>query len=332
MAAGMATPKQQLSDVERRAWEQVRPSVVTLRQTGIVVGVAVCVDKRGYFLAHKTAVPSPRLFGRTTFGPEIELRQLAMDEPTQLVLLQALPAREGSFPAVGLGSEPEKAGGTLLAVLPTGPIRAEFVNGERLGVVKPSQRLMPLNELRFEALSSQIGGALVFRLDGKLLGVLGATLAASEPERQANQAKSADDLRRPIGAPGGLARPAIRPPAVQFGPAPQTVAYSVSSSVLQRVVNGFVSPGHKVVHPAIGVYCKDAAEPGAEVTRVQAGSPAERAGLRQGDLITAIGESPVTNQIDVARITMRLRVGATVDVTFKRDGETMRVTVSVGAS
>jgi S1-C subfamily serine protease len=101
---------------------------------------------------------------------------------------------------------------------------------------------------------------------------------------------------------------------------------------LQRVVGGLLSPSHKVVHPAIGVFCKDASEPGAEVASIQPGSPAEKAGIQPGDIITSIGDAPVRNQVDVARITMRLRIGTTIDVKFKRDGQEMTAKVAVGAS
>ena len=331
-------PKQSLTAPELRVWSKVRSSVVTLMQNGAPRGLGICVDKKGYFLAHKSACPSSILFGKLSSGPQIELRQVAMDEPTQLVLLYSPTLAEGVVSAVSLGAEPEKSGGTLLAILTTGPLRAEFVSGERFGVVNPSRRLVPLNELRFEAASSQIGGGLVFNLDGSLLGVLGATLGMGETNRAEfqNPAKALDasppGTRSGLGGGGGLALPLPSIPVKQFGPAPQTVAYSVSSSVLQRVVGGLLSPTRKVLHPAIGVFCKDGAEPGAEVASIQAGSPAERAGIQPGDIITSIGDAPVRNQVDVARITMRLRIGTTIDVKLKRDGEEMTVKVAVGAS
>ena len=330
-------PKQTLSAPELRAWSKVRSSVVTLMQGASPRGLGVCVDKKGYFLAHRSACPNSILFAKLASGPQIELRQVAMDEPTQLVLLHSPTLAEGIVQPVSLGAEPEKSGGTLLAILTTGPLRAEFVSGERFGVVNPSRRLVPLYELRFEATSSQIGGGLVFNLDGSLLGVLGATLGMAETNRAEYQ-----DAAKTFGAPpasrtglgggGGLALPRPSLPAAQFGPAPQTVAYSVSSSVLQRVVGGLLGPTHKVVHPAIGVFCKDSGDAGAEVASIQPGSPADKAGIQPGDIITSIGDAPVRNQVDVARITMRLRIGTTVDVKFKRDGQEMAVKVAVGAS
>jgi S1-C subfamily serine protease len=195
---------------------------------------------------------------------------------------------------------------------------------------------VPLNELRFEAASSQIGGGLVFNLDGSLMGVLGATLGITETNRAEYQ-----DVAKALGGTGtrsggagggGFTLPRASAPALQFGPAPQTVAYSVSSTVLQRVVTGLMSPSRKVIHPAIGVFCRDAGEPGAEVESIQPDSPAEKAGIQPGDVITSIGGSTVRNQVDVARITMRLRIGTTIEVRFKRAGQAMTANVMVGSN
>lgn len=324
----------------------VRPSVVSVMQSATPKGIAVCVDKRGYFLAHRSTVGFPTVFGRLSTGIQIELREIAFDEPTQLVLLQSPTLGPvAGVPAIRLGSEPEKAGGTLLAAFLSGPVRSEYVSGERYGVVRPSLRLMPLNEVRFEAPASQVGGGLLFTTDGALIGVLGATLGTGEPARYENNQKALGDTQSrggaagspPGGFGGGGARPAniaprLSSPIVQFGPAPQTVAYSVSSSVLQRVVAGLLSPSHKVVHPAIGVYCRDAIPSGAEVAAIQAGSPADKAGLKPGDVILKIGTADVRNQIDVARITMNLRIGSAVELTFRREGQEKTILVSVGAS
>jgi S1-C subfamily serine protease len=333
-------PDQELARAETRVWSKVRPSVVTIMNGLNPTGVGVCIDKKGYFIAHKSAVPFGILIAKLSFGPQIELRQVAVDEATQMVLLRAPNAPTAVLTETQIGAEPEKAGGPLLAVLASGPLKAVFVNGEKIGVVKPSQRVFPLNEIQFESTSFQIGGGLVFNMDGSLIGVLGATLGSSDNREYQSRnnafgAKSQADATARGGFGGGGGRPTLSAPAVlngpaQFGPAPQMIAYSISSSVLQRVASGLLSPSHKVVHPAIGVFCKDSAEPGAEIVNIQTGSPAEKAGLHAGDIIVAIGETPVRNSVDVGRITMRLRIGAAVEVKFKRAGQEQTVQVGIG--
>jgi len=60
---------------------------------------------------------------------------------------------------------------------------------------------------------------------------------------------------------------------------------------------------------------------GAYVGKVTSGSPAERAGLRSGDVITALGDQPVQRARDVQRILSGLPAGRDISLTYVRDGQ-----------
>jgi S1-C subfamily serine protease len=60
---------------------------------------------------------------------------------------------------------------------------------------------------------------------------------------------------------------------------------------------------------------------GAYVGRVRSGSPAEQAGLRPGDVITALGGQPVTQADDVHRLMPHLPRGRDVSLSYVRDGQ-----------
>ena len=60
---------------------------------------------------------------------------------------------------------------------------------------------------------------------------------------------------------------------------------------------------------------------GAFVGRVRSGSPAEQAGLRPGDVITALDGQPVTQADDVHRLMLRLPRGHDVSLSYVRDGQ-----------
>jgi serine protease Do len=64
---------------------------------------------------------------------------------------------------------------------------------------------------------------------------------------------------------------------------------------------------------------------GAVVTHVEAGSPAAAAGIRPGDLITAIAGRPVGSPLDVAAIVRTMRPGTRVSVDVWRHGTSRRV-------
>jgi serine protease Do len=59
---------------------------------------------------------------------------------------------------------------------------------------------------------------------------------------------------------------------------------------------------------------------GAIVTSVQAGGPAERAGLKRGDVITAINKQPVVDNNSLRNLVASLPPGSTVEVMAQRGG------------
>ena len=60
---------------------------------------------------------------------------------------------------------------------------------------------------------------------------------------------------------------------------------------------------------------------GAYLGRVGAGSAAERAGLRAGDVITAVGGQPVERADDVHRLVPQMPKGRDVSLTYVRDNQ-----------
>ncbi len=71
-------------------------------------------------------------------------------------------------------------------------------------------------------------------------------------------------------------------------------------------------------------------EGGALIVEVIPGSPAERAGLRPGDLVTRVDGERVDRAHPLADLVMRHRPGETITLTFERDGERQEVEVTLG--
>jgi putative serine protease PepD len=119
-------------------------------------------------------------------------------------------------------------------------------------------------------------------------------------------------------------------------------AYAVPINRVRRVAEEIVKEGH-ANHPYIGVALKNLGElpaadrtrlgavpsEGAVVSRVGQGTPAARAGLQPGDIITAVGEREAPAAAEVVTIIGREPVGARVAVSFVRRGETHKVVISV---
>jgi glutaredoxin-like YruB-family protein len=102
-----------------------------------------------------------------------------------------------------------------------------------------------------------------------------------------------------------------------------------------QVVVGFDQPRLtqllKNSQPKLGASVADAARQarkrpgiptsGAYVGQVRGGSPAERAGLRQGDVITALGGQPIVVADDLYRLVSEMPKGRDLSLTFVRNGE-----------
>ncbi len=74
----------------------------------------------------------------------------------------------------------------------------------------------------------------------------------------------------------------------------------------------------------------DSKAQGVRVVEIVKGSPAEAAGLKVGDLITAIAEKPVRQTADVPETTKGAGPGAKLGVTVVRDGATRTILVTLG--
>ena len=68
---------------------------------------------------------------------------------------------------------------------------------------------------------------------------------------------------------------------------------------------------------------KGAPERGALVGKVEPGSPADKAGLRPGDIIAAVGSKSVDGSRAVQREVLARKIGDKIDLTLWRDGKTL---------
>jgi putative serine protease PepD len=69
---------------------------------------------------------------------------------------------------------------------------------------------------------------------------------------------------------------------------------------------------------------------GYKVEQVTAGAPADKAGLKAGDVITKIGDRLVYSYQDVAAAVRSHRPGDVVPVTYTRNGSSTTVNVTLG--
>jgi hypothetical protein len=82
----------------------------------------------------------------------------------------------------------------------------------------------------------------------------------------------------------------------------------------------------------IGVALSDASSGGAAVAQVQPGGPADRAGLKPGDVVVAINGKPVSNAGAMTSAVTSMTANQTARLSIVRGGQRRDIAVTIGAS
>jgi putative serine protease PepD len=107
------------------------------------------------------------------------------------------------------------------------------------------------------------------------------------------------------------------------------VGFAISANKAKNVAEQLIA-GEKVSHPYLGVSVGNGENGGAVISQVSAGSPAEKAGLKVGDVVTKINDRAVSGMEDLVGAVQASKVGSTMTVTVERHGSTTTLTATVG--
>ena len=108
------------------------------------------------------------------------------------------------------------------------------------------------------------------------------------------------------------------------------VGFSTPIDTVKSVADTLISGG-KVQHAYLGIQVSDAANSsGAKVNSVVSSSPADSAGLKAGDVITAIDGKPITNADDLTAAVNVYKPGDKATITLDRSGSTKSLSVTFG--
>jgi putative serine protease PepD len=110
------------------------------------------------------------------------------------------------------------------------------------------------------------------------------------------------------------------------------IGFAIPANTVREVVPR-LERGDKIARAWLGVQTSDptdpTAPPGAEVTDVTPGGPAEAGGVDQGDVITEVDGQSVNNADDVSRIINGKQPGDSVDLHVDRSGQDITLTVKL---
>jgi putative serine protease PepD len=105
------------------------------------------------------------------------------------------------------------------------------------------------------------------------------------------------------------------------------VGFAVPSNTVKSIVTQLLTNGN-VQHAYLGVGIASASN-GVQVTQVRSGTPASRAGLQNGDVITRIDGHKVTNAAELGQAVDAKRPGDTISLAYTRNGSTHTVDVKL---
>jgi serine protease Do len=97
-----------------------------------------------------------------------------------------------------------------------------------------------------------------------------------------------------------------------------------------EVARGYLGVSIQSITPELAQALKLEERQGALVSEVVQGSPAAKAGIRQGDVIVGFNGETIDEARDLPAVVAKTPVGEDVTVTLRRDGNTQQVPVTMG--
>jgi putative serine protease PepD len=107
------------------------------------------------------------------------------------------------------------------------------------------------------------------------------------------------------------------------------VGFAIPSDAVKSVSDTIIAGG-KVQHAYLGVTIGTASSGGAQVSTVKADTPAAKAGLKAGDIITALDGTTIATADDLTAKVSAHQSGDKVTLTIKRNSSTQKITVTLG--
>ena len=305
---GVADPKVRSGSVSSVA-ETLLPSVVQLKVEGAddskATGSGFVIDGSGHILTNNHVVAAAATGGAiqvvTQKGKTATARLVGRSPAYDLAVVQVIGL---DAPSVQFGrSEVAVVGQDVVAIGSplglAGTVTSGIISAKNRPVTAGGEgEISYINALQTDAAINpgNSGGPLV-DMNARVIGVNSA-IATVRGEQE--------------GAGGNIG-----------------LGFAIPIDQARRTAQQLIASG-RASYPVIGASVDMQFEGGARVSEVTAGSPAQRAGLRIGDVITSINRQPVDTAEALIVAIRTHQPGENVRLEFERGGKPREVTVTLG--
>ncbi len=326
---------------------EVLPSVVTIEVAGAQEsgsGSGVILSEDGYVLtnAHVVtlggAASEPAIRVTTSDGKLYKATIVGTDPVYDLAVIKLTDA-EGLSPIDFADSSELNVGSTAVAVgAPLG-----LSNSVTTGVVSALNRSIQIASSAVpdtptdQPDDSQEGGPFQFDIPGmeRQQATQSISIAVIQTDAAINPGNSGGALVDSKGDLIGI-NVAIATAGGSSGESGSIgLGFAIPSNIAQRIAEEIIDDG-AATHGLLGASVRDAGAvedatvAGAYVAEVTPNGAAAEAGLREGDVVTRLGEVPISGASDLTAQVRALAAGSTTEVTYVRNGKTYEIEVTLG--
>jgi len=258
------------------------------------MGTGVIIDPRGYIVTNYHVVEGVRRIEVTLASGRTTTATLLSHDPRTDLAVIKIPV-ETNLPVITVGTSGDlMIGETVLAL----GNAFGYEHTVTRGIISALHRSVEVSRTqRYDDLIQTDASINPGNSGGPLLNIDGEMVGINVAVR--------------AGAQGiGFAIPVDR--------AMQIVTELISTERIDKTWHGIVGTRHN--------------KPGLAVETVHRESPAASAGVRAGDVITRIADTPISSQLDVERAMLGRKAGESVLVSLNRDGEETTLQLPLAAA
>ena len=277
------------------------------QQVSATAGSGFVLSADGYILTNYHVIDGARTI-RVTFydGSEYDATLVGGEETNDVAVLKITAA--GLTPVIIGSSDDLRVGQAVTAI---GNPLGELTFSQTAGIISALDRTVTvsggakMNMIQTDCtINSGNSGGPLFNTYGEVIGITSA--------KYSNNGSSSEATIEGIG-------------------------FAIPINDVIGMVKDIISYGYVTGKPSMGILPDDvdaAAQrygipAGAEVLAVLDGSCAQRAGLRAGDIITSVGETPVAGVSQLQSALKSYRAGDTMPITVYRDGTSVSLQLTL---